>query len=111
MADVRDRRFFDADPLLGHVEYFHYDPETDGFAIETVADVEPLIEINKYLSNNAPLRWGELAHVASLPSVIVTDLVQQGILAGPGKIVDRDRFKRWLNDRNNRLFRTRPGFV
>jgi hypothetical protein len=34
MADVRDRRFFDHDPLLGHTEYFHYDPETDGFAIE-----------------------------------------------------------------------------
>lgn len=109
MADVRDRRFFDANPMLGHVEYFHYDPDTDGFAIETVADVEPLIEMNKYLSNNAPLRWGEWSHVASLPSVIVTDLINQGILAGPGKVADQARFTKWLNDRDNRLFRTRHG--
>lgn len=111
MADVRDRRFFDADPMLGHVEYFHYDPETDGFAIETVADVEPLIEINKYLANNAPLRWGELSHVASLPSVIVTDLINKKILWGPGKIRDHERFRRFLNDRNTRAFRTRLGYV
>lgn len=111
MADVRDRRFFDYDPLLGHTEYFHYDPETDGFAIETVADVEPLIEVNKYLHNNAPLRWGEWSHVATLPSVIVTQLINEGILAGPGKVIDRDRFKKWLNDRDNRAFRTRPGFI
>jgi hypothetical protein len=103
MADVRDRRFFDYDPLLGHTEYFHYDPETDGFAIETVADVEPLIEVNKYLHNNAPLRWGEWTHVASLPSVIVTHLINRRHHVRPWeKSSTRTAFEKWLNDRDNR---------
>lgn len=111
MSDVRDARLFDHDPLFGHTEYFHFDPDTGGFTIETVQDVEPLLEVNKALANDAPLRWGEWTHVASLPSVIVIELTKQGIMAGPGHIADPPRFKKWLNDRNNRLFRTRHGHV
>lgn len=111
-GDVRDRRLFDYDAFAGVTEYFHYDPETKGFSIETVQDVEPLIEVAKAVSNDAATHWrGDLHHVASLPPVIVMKLMKEGILAGPGKILDEARFKRFLNDRDNRAFRTKPGVV
>lgn len=109
---ITDPRFFDADPLTGAVEYYHYDLETKGFFIERRMDVEPLIEVNKALSNDAAEHWrGDMHHVASLPDVIVHQLMQQGILAGPGKVLDETRFRAWLNDRDNRAFRTKPGVI
>lgn len=111
MADVRDRRLFDHNPDFGVTEYFHYNPDDDSFMIETVQDVEPLIEMNKVLSNGAPLRWGEMSHVASIPPVMVAELTKQGIMRGAAVIVDEVRFRKWLNDRDSRAFRTRPGKV
>lgn len=110
-AGIRDPRLFDVNPHLGTTEWFHYDPDTDGFVLETVQDVEPLIEQNKDLFNNAPLRYGEWSHVAALPTVIVMLLAKQGILSASGAILDDQRFRAWLNDRDNRAFRTRPGRV
>jgi hypothetical protein len=110
-GNVADPRLFDHDPFSGHTEYFHYDPETDGFSIETQQDVEYIIETNKALSNDAPTRFGELTRVASIPSVVVMQLAAQGILSSAGAILDADRFRLWLNDRDNRAFRTRTGKV
>lgn len=108
---ITDKRFFDTNPLTGATEWFHYDPDTDGFVIETVQDVEPLLEVNAALSNDTPLRWGEWNLVAQLPAVIVMELAKQGIMSQAGAILDDARMKRWLNDRDNRAFRTRHGHV
>lgn len=108
-GDVRDARFFDYDPFAGVTEYFHFDPATGGFHIESVQDVEPLIEINKAMSNDAPLRWGEWSHVASTPPVITRELIRLGILGPGGTIRDEPRYRQWLNDRDNQAWRTRPG--
>ena len=110
-GNVADPRFFDHDPFSGHTEYFHYDPDTGGFMIETRQDVQMLIETNKALSNDAPTRFGELTRVASIPSVVVMQLAQQGILSTGGAILDHERFRTWLNERDNRAFRTRTGKV
>ncbi len=108
---VNDPRLFDSDPLTGITEYFHYDDATDGFTIEYVQDVEPMLEVSKYLQNNAPMRWGEFSHVASIPKVIMMQLIKQGILSAGGTIEDEPRFRKWLNDRDNQFMRTRPGKV
>lgn len=108
---ITDKRFFDVNPLSGATEWFHYDPATDGFVIETVQDVEPLIEVNKALANDTPLRWGEWDLVAQIPSVIVMELAKQGIMSPAGVILDEVRMKRWLNDRDNLAFRARHGRV
>lgn len=50
-------------------------------------------------------RFGEFTRVASIPLVTYFDLVKRGITK------DRAAFKRWLNDPDNRHFRTRPGRI
>lgn len=112
---IHDPRVLDTDPVAGIVEFFHYDADTDGFTIETQQDVEPFIELNKAQYNNAPdyRRYGgeHWFKVASIPSVVIMELSKQGILSPAGAILDDARFRRWLNDRDNLLFRTRPGKV
>ncbi len=108
---ITDARLLDADPLTGIVELFHYDTDTGGFSIERRQDVSPILEVNKALFNDAPLRFGEWSHIASIPAVIMEQLAKDGIMTTGGKLLDPVRFRRWLNDRDNRLFRTRPGVV
>lgn len=100
-------RPFDYDPFTGVKSTFHWDETAGKFYIEEHQDVEPLIDYTKavYNSFDERARWGKdpLHHVASLPPVIYADLQKRGILD------DRDRLKAWLNDRDNRAFRTRPG--
>lgn len=108
---ITDARLLDVDPLTGIVEHFYYDPDTDGFTIERTQDVSGLLDVNKALWNDAPLRFGEFSHVASIPAVIMEQLAKDGIVTAGGRILDEPRFRKWLNDRDNRLFRTRPGHV
>lgn len=110
-GNVADARLFDHDPLTGITEYFHYDPETEGFVIQTQQDLEYHIEATKSLQNDATGRYGELTRIASIPAVIVMQLAQQGILSAGGAILDDKRFRAWLNDRDSRVFRTKLGRV
>lgn len=107
------KRLLDHDEYLGLTEWFTYNDETDGFTIETVQDVEPLLERNKALWNDTEkhTRYGELTRIASVPPVIVMELAKQGILRMDGSILDEPRYRAWLNDRDNLCFRTRAGKV
>lgn len=102
-------RPFDYDPFTGVTSTFHWDPVTQEFFIEEVQDVEPLIEMAKASYNGfdgARARWhDDWNHVAALPPVIYADLQKRGILDDP------DALKAWLNDSDNRAFRTRPGRI
>lgn len=104
-------RLLDHDPDSGITEYYHFDPHTHGFTIETVQDVTGILETNQRLWNDAPLRFGEWSHCARVPMVMFQELAKQGITTAAGAILDEDRFRRWLNDRDNRAFRTRPGVL
>ncbi len=108
---VSDGRLLGSDPQSGLVETFFYDPDTDGFTIETSQDVTHFLDTATALRNDAPIRWGEWAHVARIPSVILMELAKQGIVTATGNILDEPRFRAWLNDRDNQFFRTRPGKV
>lgn len=112
-GSVTDARLFDVDALTGIAEYFYYDDETDGFRIETRQDVEPFLERNKALWNDTEkhTRYREWTRVASIPNVVLMELSNQGIITPTGTILDEPRFRRWLNDRDNLLFRTRAGTV
>lgn len=107
------RRLLDRDDFLGLTEWFTYDDDTDGFTIETVQDVEPLVELNKALWNSTEkhTRYGDLTRIASIPPVIVMELSKQGILRPDGSILDDKKYRDWLNDSANRCFRTRAGKV
>lgn len=100
-------KLFDRDAALGMTQYFHYDDDKDEFTIETRQDVNPLVELNKQKFNaiDERARWGELSQVASIPLNVYYDLKAKGI------IDDKKKFRAWLNDPDNRAFRTRPGQV
>lgn len=87
---------------------YHGTPE-GGLVVETVQDAEPIVEANKALANmydeRTPFKGDGFHRVASIPLVIFFDLKKKGVLDDP------KAFARWLNDRDNAAFRTRPGRV
>ena len=94
-----------------------YDDGDGGLIIETKEDITPIIERNKaeYNQYDQRARWGEELFdpknkVATIPLVLFDELNKQGICRG-FHIIDQKRFKAWLNDPENRHFRTRPGRV
>lgn len=104
-------RLLDHDEFTGITEYYHFDPDTHGFVIESVQDVEGLIEMNKAVVNDNVGWKGELHHVARTPNVILMDLAQRGIMTVGGQILDEKRYRQWLNDPANSAFRVKRGRV
>ena len=76
------------------------------------SNLTPIIEANKasYNSIDERARWGNGQLVADIPFPIIEDLNRQGILRGFA-VMDQKRMKAWLNNPDNRFFRTRPGKV
>ena len=68
-------------------------------------DVTGIVEMNKADFNDAPARWGDGKRVASIPMAIYWELKRTGVAD------DQAALRRWLNDPDNRHFRTRPGVV
>ena len=102
-----EKVLFDHCAETGITEYYSEDPETGGFTIETVQDVTNLVEINQFLQNENTGRFTDLTHVASIPNVILMELSKQGIVSPTGRILDDKKYRAWLNDRDNRCFRTK----
>jgi len=87
--------------------------DADGnFILETRQDVSGILEENKaeFASIDERAKWGDLTKIASLPMVVVDDLNKKGIMRGFA-VIDERRFRAFLNDPDNRFFRTRPGEV
>ena len=88
--------------------------ESEGkFHIERSQDVTPVIEENKTKQSlgEGVSKSKELNHVASIPLVIVEQLAKKGIMSPTGDIKDHKRFKKWLNNSDNRAFRVWQGTV
>jgi hypothetical protein len=101
-----ERRPFSFDRETGIRTTFCYDHETDEVTMEKEQDCEPILENNKILSLEQADGWkGEMHKVASLPLHVWMDLKQKGIVNDP------KRLRKWLNDRDNALFRTKLGRV
>lgn len=99
------KKILDTDPITGIRHVFNYDDSTDEVTITAEQDVSSLLDVNKSEFNERHGRFGELTKVASIPNVILVELKKNGILN------DQKAFKRWLNDPENRFFRTRPGTI
>jgi hypothetical protein len=99
------KRILSQNADTGTTTYFHAD--ADGHHIQTVQDVATVIESAKQSFNSTDERakWGEWTRVASIPVALYFELKAKGIADDPKAM------KRWLNDRDNSLFRTRPGVV
>lgn len=85
----------------------------DGKIIETNQDVTDIIEKNKQEYNNNPTKWGDELFdnkIASIPMTAVDKLNQQGVMRG-FHVLDQKKFFAWLNDPDNRFFRTKKGRI
>lgn len=107
MADVINTRLVSENKEIGQKQYWH-DHDDGSVTIETVQTVDAVAETNKQAFNQFDERasWkGDMHRVASIPMSIYYDLQRKGILDDPVAM------KKWLNDPDNRVFRTRPGQV
>ena len=95
-------RLLDGDAEARRDTLFHAEPDGD-VSVEARQDVEPVIELARAEHNAGAGRWNDLNKVASIPAVVYEDLVRRGITR------DQKAFRRWLDDPDNRAFRTRPG--
>jgi len=101
-------KLFDFDPVTGTKKIWHYDADKDEAVIETIFDTSNLVETNKAMFNAVDERanWkGDMHLVASIPMELFMKWKSEG------KLDDQAFLKKWLNDPDNRLFRTRTGEV
>ena len=100
---------FDEDPITGRVRTFHTLP--DGrFVLESRIDVEPVIEMNKAMASATDTKWKDNDNlVARIPGIIYHQLLktwrEQGLDYG-GR---QEALHKFLNDRDNSLFRVKGG--
>jgi hypothetical protein len=73
--------------------------------VESTQDCADIIEDNRAHRNVDSKPFGKWRRVAQLPNVVVEQLMRDGIWW------DRKAFRRWLNDPNNRYFRTNTEYV
>jgi hypothetical protein len=99
------KRLINDDAFTGVKTYYDYDAEKDEAIISKEQDVSAIIEQNKREFNAAPERFGEWTKVGSIPLSVYYELERQGILN------DQKAMAKWLNDPDNRAFRTRPGTI
>jgi hypothetical protein len=112
---MAERKRLEVDPVTGQTTDFYYDGTEHRVHIHAAVDVEPLIERNKAefnLHNDSPGHFGgEMHRVASIPWAVFAQLAKLGITTPAGRVLDQKKFKDWLNDPENRYFRTRPGRI
>lgn len=91
---------------------FHPSTDGDTWIEEGIQDVEPYVKENKDLYNQPRSGYGDIQRVAQIPIVVWEELMRAGIISKDGaRVLDQKKFKAWLNDSENRFFRTRPGRV
>jgi len=86
----------------------------DNIVIATSQDVTDIVEKNKKEYNQSSTTWGDgdvfSNKIASVPLTVIDDLNKKGIMRG-FHIIDTKRMKLWLNNPDNRFFRTKQGRV
>ena len=95
----------------GSVTTFH--DVDDGLVIKKEQNVDKLIDANKEEYNTASSKWSENAlenRVARIPLAVFEQLEKEGITRG-FTVLDQKRFKAWLNNPDNRVFRTKAGRI
>ena len=96
------KRVFSHDPQTGITKYWHV-KENGEYVIETVQDVSTIADANKRQYNDTPDRYRDVNKVASIPLPVYYELKRKGIADDPKAL------KKWLNDSENQVFRTRAG--
>jgi hypothetical protein len=108
LEDPVVKRLLEHNPFSGQTLIEYIDRASEEIVLVAKQDVSHHVEATKAMFNGtderAPFR-GDMVRVASIPAVVMDQLFRDGIAQDP------ERFKAWLNDPDNRVFRTRPGRV
>lgn len=104
------RRLLSYDPFSGTRQYFEFDPVTEETRIITETDSTPVMAVaqeeRQAFRGRKGGNWkGDMHLVARLPMAVFNDLRKKGILG------DQKVMRKWLNESDNQVFRTRPGTV
>ena len=103
------KRLLSNDPSFR--EWYWSNPDTGEIALETEWLVDPIVEIAKANYNAVDERagWkGDWHHVGFIPNYIID---YEWRVNGKKMLADKDYVKHWINQPENRAFRTRPGRV
>ena len=81
---------------------------------QSQADIKEIIQANKVAQNEGAykskiLQEAKGYRVARLPNINIQQLAKKKIINITGKVLDKPKFFRWLNDPDNRLFRIYTG--
>ena len=86
----------------------HYDESADRLHIQTVQDVEPILEANKRAFNHDDRQFNQqFNHVARIPLIVI----EQQRKLGNDLMGDEAALRRFLNDSDNAFMRTKPGRI
>ena len=101
--------------LYNGIETTEFSDVGDQLIIKKSQDIGAIIEANKadYVQTDARTKWGEgqlSNRVARIPLTVFQDLEKLGITRG-FTVIDMKRFKEWLNNPDNQVFRTRAGKI
>ena len=102
------RRFNETpEQLIARIQ--HEDGDGGG-VIETRQDITEIVETNRYNYNErSGQRWKHFAnHVASIPTSVYYRLIREGVI-DEKEDPEMERLSKWLDDPDNRVFRTRDG--
>lgn len=94
--------------VADNTQTVYYDIDDDHGALVTEAiDDKILVDANNMIRNEREgERFGDMSHVASVPMNVAEDILFPAL-----KNHDDDFVKKWLNDPDNRGFRTKAGLL
>ena len=104
MADTLRDRLFSIDENTKTKKTFHYDDDDGSFVIASKQDVSDIVSVAGEERKESRGFKGDGFHkVASIPNIIWWDLVERGIAHDDKKLM------KWLEDPDNRAFKTHEG--
>jgi hypothetical protein len=93
-------------------ESYKYDPLEDKLIVKRSADLSDVIEANKKMYDVDNKRYTEtFNHVARVPLIAIEQWAKSKGIKYNDVMNDDKLFKKFLNDPDNRFFRTKPGRV
>ena len=91
------------------IKRIHHQHGDGDVTIHTQQDVSAVVRNNKMNFNERGGRWDQFQnHVARIPTAIYYDLIKRGII-NERKDPESKGLIAWLNDPDNRAWRSRPG--
>lgn len=109
MAVIRDGEWtlWDSDIQMGRYTWVKHNPD-GSMTFRTDYSVDPTVDANTAMRNAASPGWkGDWHKVASVP----VSMMHQGYFADAVKADDQKAISKWLNDSDNRAWRSKEGRV